>query len=100
MGLAEHSVLPWNESQGSAKYSVHTKGEYCMKAIISRQAANGLIPNVGTTDRTVVSHYKTKQGIRRYARMYAKSKAYRIEFFHDEKFYCEPFAVEQGIARE
>jgi hypothetical protein len=69
-----------------------------MKAIISRASINGHFPNVGTTDRTVVSHNKTKQGIRRYARMYAKGMAYRIEFFHAEKFYCEPFAVEQGIA--
>lgn len=73
-----------------------------MKAIISRQAANGLIPNVGTSDRTVVSHYKTKEGIRRFAKKYAgqTGRAYRIEYYHDEKFYCEPFAVEQGIARE
>jgi hypothetical protein len=69
-----------------------------MKAIISRASINGHFPNVGTTDRTVVSHYKTKQGIRKFAKQYAVGRAYRIEFFHPEQFYCEPFAVEQGIA--
>ena len=69
-----------------------------MKAIISRQSANGLIPNVGTSDRIVVSHYKTKDGVRRFAKKYAAGRAYRIEFFLDEKFYCEPFAVETGRA--
>ena len=64
-----------------------------MKALISRES-NGRIADVGTTHRTVVSHYKTQEGLRRYARKYANGKAYRIEFFHDEEFYGEPFHIE------
>lgn len=70
-----------------------------MKAIISRQDSNGRIPEVGTTDRTVVSHYKTLQGVRRYARKYANGKLYRIEFFKDECFYGDPFRVEHSDSR-
>jgi hypothetical protein len=69
-----------------------------MKAIISRANERGYLPQVGTTDRTVVSHYKTKDGIRRYARKYAQGREYRIEFFHDSQFYAEPFSTEQGQA--
>ena len=66
-----------------------------MKAIISRASASGQIATVGTTDRTLVDHYKTTTGVRRYALQYAKGKPFRIEFFHDDKFYGEPFRVEE-----
>jgi len=68
-----------------------------MKVIVSREASNGLIPQVGTLDRTVVSHYKTENGVRRFAKQYAKGKRFRIEFFHDDSFYGEPYRVERGV---
>jgi len=64
-----------------------------VKAIISRANSCGAIAEVGTTDRTVVSHYKTSGGVVRYARKYAQGKPFRVEFFHDEKFYAEPYMV-------
>jgi len=69
-----------------------------MKAIISRASINGVFPNVGTSNRVLVSHYRTKNGVRRFARKYAVGFQYRIEFFHSENFYGMPFAVETGRA--
>ena len=71
-----------------------------MKAIISRETAQGQIAEVGTTNRTVVSHYKTLQGVRKYAKQYAGDRQYRIEFFYDDSFYSAPFRVEWSNTSE
>ena len=67
-----------------------------MKAIISRETESGAMAEVGTTNRTVVSHYKTVADIRRFAEKYAAGKRFRIEIFTDNNFYGEPFHVEHS----
>ncbi len=72
-----------------------------MKAIISRTNSVGAIAEVGTSDRTIVSHYKTHNGVMRYARKYAQGKTFRVQFFHDSEFYGNPYrcvTVRQGGA--
>ena len=79
-----------------------------MKAIITRANEYGEFPQVGTTDRIVVSHYKTSIGVHKFARKYAGMRAdgvtprsYRIEFFHDKNFgEREPFAVQYSYKSE
>ena len=72
-----------------------------MKAIISRGTATGLPAEVGTSDRTVVSHYKTQDGVVRFAKKSAQGKPWRIEFFHDDQFYGQPYhrisSIDQSI---
>jgi len=63
-----------------------------MKAIVSR-AVNGAFPEVGTSDRMIVSNLKTHHGVMRRARRYAQGKPFRVEFFTDEGFYGEPYRV-------
>jgi hypothetical protein len=69
-----------------------------MKAIISREheSVPGYIPECGTDNRTLVSHYKTLNGMRRFAKRYAQGRAYRIEFFTDSNFYGDAFRTETG----
>lgn len=62
-----------------------------MKAIISRARLDGSIPEVGTNDRMLVSDLKTEQGVIRRARVYARGKAFRVEFFMDARFYSDPY---------
>jgi hypothetical protein len=53
------------------------------------------------SNRVLVSHYRTKDGVRRFAKKYAansESKLYRIEFFTDANFYGLPYAAETGRA--
>ena len=64
-----------------------------MKALISREGSQGKIAEVGTSNRTVVSHYKTQRVVMRFASKYAQGKSYRVEFFHDGQFYNTPFEV-------
>ena len=71
-----------------------------MKAIISRHV-NGSFAEVGMSNRVLVSHYKTREGVRRFAKKYAAnspSRLYRIEYFTDENFYGLPYAAETGRA--
>ena len=63
-----------------------------MKAIISR-AVNDSFPEVGTTNRMIVSGLKTQAGVMRRAKQYAQGKAFRVEFFTDDNFYGEPYRV-------
>ena len=65
-----------------------------MIAIVSRQRSDGSFPDVGTNNRTLWQDLYTISGVIRRARRYAQGKSFRIEFFHDEKFYtAEPFYV-------
>jgi hypothetical protein len=61
------------------------------KAIVSR-AYSGVIPEVGTSDRTIF--YGRKKVIQILASEYAHGNDYRIEFFYREKFYSDPVLVE------
>lgn len=63
-----------------------------MKAIISRERNDGTFAEVGTSDRTVVAGL-TYRGVIRRARRYAQGKRFRVELFHDEQFYAEPYRV-------
>ena len=79
-----------------------------MKAIISVATDPTSYPEVGMTDRTIVSRYKTIEGVERYARsfagMIARGKGnshgpimgtayYRIEIFSDSGIYNDPYLV-------
>jgi len=69
-----------------------------MKIIISCQLPNGSWPTVGTSDRVLFSGIVTESAAIDRATKYAQGRAYRIDFFHDERFYNEePFrTVEQS----
>jgi hypothetical protein len=69
-----------------------------MKIIISRQLTNGSWPTVGTSDRVLFSGVVTESAAIDRATKYAQGRAFRIEFFHDERFYNElPFrTIEQS----
>ena len=60
-----------------------------MTAIVSR-AVNGTFAEVGTSDRMLVS-LKTEQGVIRRGRKYAQGKTFRVEFFHSEHLYGNPY---------
>lgn len=62
-----------------------------MKAIISRARADGSIPEVGTSDRMLVSDLTTERGVLRRAMRYANGKRFRVEFFTDHNFYGNPY---------
>ena len=64
-----------------------------MKAIISRQNPDGSYAEVGTTNRMVIGHMKSERGILRFARKYAGSIGFRVEFFTTKNFYGEPYKV-------
>jgi hypothetical protein len=49
----------------------------------------GRYPDVGTTSRTVWKDLKTRRGINRRADTF--QRPYRVELFHDGKFYGQPF---------
>jgi hypothetical protein len=63
-----------------------------MKAIVSR-TVNGTFPEVGTSDRMLVSDLKTEQGVIKRARHYAQGKTFRVEFFHSDNLYGQPYRV-------
>lgn len=62
-----------------------------MKAIVSRAKPDGTIPEVGMSDRMLVSDLTTERGVIRRAKQYAKGKRVRIEFFTDHNFYGDPY---------
>ncbi len=64
-----------------------------MIAIVSREVG-GKFPEVGMSDKTIFTHYKTVCGLLRYGvRPYAKGKRCRVELFHDRDLYKEPYRV-------
>lgn len=62
-----------------------------MKAIVSRQTSYGTIPEVGMSDRMLISDLTTERGVIRRAKQYAQGKPFRIEFFHSDRFYSDPY---------
>lgn len=62
-----------------------------MKAIISRAREDGSIPEVGMSNRMLVSDLLTERGVIRRAKQYANGKAFRVEFFTDQNFYGNPY---------
>ena len=69
-----------------------------MKILISRTNERGTFDTVGTSNRWLFSDITSERGAISRAIQYAGGKAYRIEFFHDERFYNEePFrTIEQS----
>ena len=66
-----------------------------MKAIISRTTLTypHEFPEVGTSDRMVVSTFRTERGVLACARAYAGGRSFRVEFFHAGRFYGEPYKI-------
>ena len=69
-----------------------------MKILISRTNERGTFDTVGTTNRWLFSDITSERGAISRAIQYAGGKGYRIEFFHDERFYnAKPFrTIEQS----
>lgn len=66
-----------------------------MIAIISRADEFGRIPEVGTSNRILVRHYKTASGIRRFARKYSIGRSFCIEYFNCIQMrYTKPLSTE------
>jgi hypothetical protein len=70
-----------------------------MKILISRSNERGTFDSVGTSNRWLFSDITSERGAISRAIQFAGGKAYRIEFFHDERFYGQekPFrTIEQS----
>lgn len=59
-----------------------------MKAIITKQNADGTFNEVGMNTRALISHLKSERGVLKWAAGYANGKPHRIEFFAN--IYGEP----------
>lgn len=65
-----------------------------IKAIVSlKNEKNGTFPEVGMTDKTIVSGISEKI-VKKLAKNYAKNRDYRVEYFQAEKIYSDPYKVE------
>ena len=63
-----------------------------MKAIVTRKNKDGSYDEVGMNNRTIISHLKSKAGIRRSAKDFAKGP-HRIEWYSDN-IHTNPWKVE------
>jgi hypothetical protein len=80
--------------QASGSSLAQSKGDD-MRIIISRMTDRGW-PTVGMSDRTVRSVASERVAMN-LARDFAGGRSYRIEFFHDNEFYKEPYkTIEQA----
>lgn len=65
-----------------------------MKAIVTRQNADGTYDNVGMNNRTLFSQYRTKVGLIHYGvKRFANGKKCRVELFRDNEIYGDPYEV-------
>jgi hypothetical protein len=71
-----------------------------MVAIITRANSYGEFDAVGTTNRIIVRGLRTYRGVHARARLFASGGAYKIEFYHDGRFYGDPFSVQYSHKQE
>jgi len=66
-----------------------------MRAIVTKQNADGSYDEVGMNNRTIIGPYKRYGTINKYARLYANGKMYRVELYAD-RIDGKPFDVYVG----
>ena len=65
-----------------------------MRGIISIKRDDGTYHEVGMTGRTITGSYKTERNLIKFGVPQSwKESGVRIELFHDDNIYCEPFRV-------
>ena len=65
-----------------------------MKAIVTKQNADGSFDEVGMSNRALFSHYKTKQGLLRYGVFpFAKDHTCRVEIYYGDNIHRGPNEV-------